>query len=167
MSRKFHIGAQLVSGSVTSTKKLGEEFGNALRSQSLEIPGTKGTLVGLMGGLGTGKTTFVQGIAKAFGIKKRVVSPTFIIMRSYNLETDSSSKINISKLYHVDLYRVPDHNIKRELETVGFFDVLRDHRNLVFLEWADKLTHLQRGTIVIRFQYINSKTRKLFLDKIA
>lgn len=167
MSSKFHIGAQLITNSFTNTQKLGEEFGEALRSKSLEIPGARGTIVALVGGLGSGKTTFVQGVANAFGISKRIVSPTFIIMRSYNVVSDSSSKINIGCIYHIDLYRVPDHNIQKELETFGFYEVINDHRNLVFIEWADKLPHLPAGTLELRFQYINSKTRKIYISKVA
>ncbi len=167
MNNKFHIGSQIVVNSNSDMVKLGEEFGEALKSKSLDIPGTKGTLIALIGGLGTGKTTFVQGVAKGLGIRTRIVSPTFIIMRSYNIESDSSSKININYLYHVDLYRIPDYNVKRELETIGFWDVTYDHRNLVMVEWADKLPRLERGTIVLNFSHISSRTRKLSIDKIA
>jgi len=167
MRSKFHIGTQIFANSSVEMMKVGQEFGEALKTQSLDIPGTKGTLIALIGGLGTGKTTFTQGVAKGFGIKTRIVSPTFIIMRSYNIESDSSSKVNINTLYHVDLYRVPEHNIKKELETVGFYDATHDHRNLVMVEWADKLPKLERGTIVLTFSYISFKSRKLVIDKIA
>ncbi|GIW61415.1 MAG: hypothetical protein KatS3mg089_0267 [Patescibacteria group bacterium] len=62
----------------------------------------KGGVVALQGELGSGKTTFAQGIARALGITQRVVSPTFLIRKEYSIP----AKNNIRKLYHLDLYRL-------------------------------------------------------------
>ena len=61
---------------------------------------TEPKVIALYGELGTGKTTFVQSLAKTLGIEKRVLSPTFVFVRSYSLR-DPRFKI----FHHVDLYR--------------------------------------------------------------
>ena len=46
---------------------------------------SKATVIGLVGELGVGKTTFTQAFAKAMGIRKRILSPTFLIMKRFSL----------------------------------------------------------------------------------
>ncbi|MEK7127268.1 MAG: tRNA (adenosine(37)-N6)-threonylcarbamoyltransferase complex ATPase subunit type 1 TsaE, partial [Patescibacteria group bacterium] len=64
------------SKSPAQTRKLGFELGKKL---------INGGVVCLYGGLGAGKTTFIQGLARGLGIKQRVNSPTFIVARRYKL----------------------------------------------------------------------------------
>lgn len=59
-------------------------------------------IVCLTGDLGAGKTTFVSGIASYLGIKEQVTSPTFNILKCY-----FEGKI---PLYHIDAYRLDEHN---------------------------------------------------------
>ena len=80
------------------------------------------TLV-LRGGLGAGKTTFTKGLAKALGISRNVVSPTFTLVREYE-----DGRL---KLYHFDLYRIEDEG---ELEELGLDEYFRDD-SVVVIEW--------------------------------
>ena len=80
------------------------------------------TLV-LCGGLGAGKTTFTKGLAKALGISRNVVSPTFTLVREYE-----DGRL---KLYHFDLYRIEDEG---ELEELGLDEYFRDD-SVVVIEW--------------------------------
>lgn len=64
----------LITSSFKETQQLGFDFAKKL---------TSGGVIALHGNLGSGKTTFVQGFAKGLGIEKKIISPTFIIMRSY------------------------------------------------------------------------------------
>lgn len=75
------------------TIKLGEKLGNCLK---------KGDIVTLTGDLGAGKTTLVSGIAKALKIKEEIISPTFNILKCY-----FKAKV---PLYHIDAYRLEEHN---------------------------------------------------------
>ena len=88
------------------------------------------TVICLYGELGSGKTTFVQGFAKALGITSRLLSPTFIIVRRYQIPKKSEV------LYHIDLYRT---NSAKEVEGVGRAEILSDPYAYVLIEWADKL----------------------------
>ena len=80
------------------------------------------TLV-LRGGLGAGKTTFTKGLAKALGVTRNVVSPTFTLVREYE-----EGRL---KLYHFDLYRIEDEG---ELEELGLDEYFRDD-SVVVIEW--------------------------------
>lgn len=92
------------------------------------------TVVGLYGDLGSGKTTFTQAVAKALGVSAPVTSPTFLIMKSYILP---STLYHL--LVHVDAYRLKN---PAELRKLHFDELLADPRNLIFVEWADKVTDL-------------------------
>lgn len=59
----------------------------------------RGDLIILTGSLGAGKTTLVQGLAQGLGVRERVTSPTFVLMRSY--VTDRQAE-----LIHIDAYRL-------------------------------------------------------------
>src|SRR3990167_3423896 len=90
----------------------------------------------LYGPMGSGKTTLVQGIAKELGITKKIVSPTFILVRQYKL--NSKFIIHNSKftyLWHVDLYRLDDPS---QIRVLGIEEIWSDQSNLVVIEWAEK-----------------------------
>lgn len=105
------------------------------------------TLVALSGDLGAGKTCFVQAAAKHFGVAEKVKSPTFTIMQRYEIpiiwlkNTEDSplqlnSPLQFEWLIHIDAYRLekPEH-----IEQVGWSELLADPKNLIFLEWPEKI----------------------------
>ncbi len=81
--------------------------------------------VALFGNLGSGKTTFVQGLAEGLRIKERIISPTFIIIRQHKLEDGT--------FYHIDLYRVEN---SRDIEELGLNELVNNPKNIIALEWA-------------------------------
>src|SRR5689334_12083419 len=87
---------RFVSSSEDETKKFAEDFSKNL----------KGNIIALTGELGAGKTTFTQGFAKGLGIKDKIISPTFVLVRQHKIP--SSQGI----FYHIDLYRLENINIK-------------------------------------------------------
>ena len=72
---------EIVSNSLETTEKFAEEFLAKLAPPTAIVGAT---VVGLYGNLGSGKTTFVQSIAKILGIKEHITSPTFVIMKNYS-----------------------------------------------------------------------------------
>lgn len=86
-----------------------------------------GDLILLEGGLGTGKTAFVQGFAKALGVTEPVTSPTFVLVRTY------TGKVPI---VHVDVYRL-DH--LQEVIDLGMAELL-DEDAVTLVEWGDVVT---------------------------
>ena len=94
-----------------------------------------GDVVGLTGELGAGKTVFVQGIAEGLGVRARVNSPTFIILRNYDNARDANA------LIHVDLYRLEE-NLKNEITNLGLFDIIMARESVVVIEWAERIKDL-------------------------
>lgn len=111
-------------------------------------------VVALVGDLGAGKTVFVQGFAKALGIKRHLPSPTFLIFRNYDLQATG-----FSRLYHVDVYRLTDSG---ELDVLDFDKILAEPRNIVLIEWADKIKEiLPKDTIWLNFTHGGKETERI------
>jgi tRNA threonylcarbamoyladenosine biosynthesis protein TsaE len=87
----------------------------------------------LEGELGSGKTTFVQGVARSFKIKSRIISPTFVLVRKHKILRSNEQKIKT--LYHLDLYRIDN---PEELEDLGLAEIFQDPYGIVFIEWGEK-----------------------------
>lgn len=117
---------EIITKSTDETKKLGEKIGTRLTSNS------KATILALSGDLGSGKTTFVQGLAKGLGVTDRIISPTFILLRQYKIEVGKFKTLN-----HIDLYRLEE-DVEGELVNLGFRELINDPANIVVIEWAEK-----------------------------
>ena len=117
-----------------------EEFEAAARSfaGSLAPRGSGATLVTLSGELGTGKTTFVQALAKALGITDAVTSPTFVLEKVYALPEGARFK----RLVHIDAYRLGGAD---ELPALGFDELMQDAKSLIVMEWPERVAPLLRG----------------------
>jgi tRNA threonylcarbamoyladenosine biosynthesis protein TsaE len=137
----------VVTKSAQETQALGEKIANNLKG---------GEVLALTGELGSGKTTFLQGLAKGLGIKERILSPTFIMMRSYPI-TDRQSPV--TNFYHVDLYRVEN---EKDVEGLGLEEIWSDPRNIVAIEWAEKIKKiLPKKRIDIYFKYLKEDEREI------
>ena len=107
-------------------------------------PRQEALVVALSGELGAGKTTFVQGIAKALGVEESVTSPTFVLEKIYALDGR-----RFSHLVHIDAYRLKG---AHELESLGWKELLADSGNLILLEWPEHVAALiPEDAIRIRF----------------
>jgi tRNA threonylcarbamoyladenosine biosynthesis protein TsaE len=114
--------------------------------KTLKASRTHATVMGFIGELGAGKTAFTQGIARALGIKHRMLSPTFLIERKYQIRNS-----NFDTLYHFDWYRL---HKKRELDSTTFFRILKNPKALVIVEWADQIREaLPKNTLLLYFHH--------------
>lgn len=115
----------------------------------------EGAVLALTGPLASGKTTFVQGLGSALGIK-RLLSPTFTIIRHYPLKVASSS---LENLFHLDLYRL---ETLQEVLDIGLEEILSLPRTIVAIEWPEKITPiLPRETLHINFTANPDGTRTI------
>ena len=136
--------------SPTQTKKLSQ----SLAKRILKLKASKKTIVlGLIGDLGGGKTTFLQGFAKGLGIRERVLSPTFVLMKRFSILKRS--------FIHIDCYRI---KTPRELLNLGFKDLISDTRNIIAIEWADKIKRIMpKNAFILEFKFIDKGTRKIVI----
>lgn len=94
-----------------------------------------GEVAAFFGELGSGKTTFIQALAAALGVRTRVISPTFVFIRSYRL-SPAENRFKIRWFYHLDLYRAAGSAIVSEL---GLTDLWLRPETVVAIEWADRI----------------------------
>ena len=105
-----------------------------------------GEIFGLVGALGTGKTTFVKAIGKQFKIKNEITSPTFILLQSFEFKLKGKNTV----LYHLDLYRTKNF---KEVKALGLGEFWSKPNTVTFIEWADKIKkYLPEKTMVIKFK---------------
>jgi tRNA threonylcarbamoyladenosine biosynthesis protein TsaE len=124
-------------------------FAAKVAKEVVSLPPSKtAKVISLVGDLGAGKTTFSQGFLKELGVTRRIISPTFLIVRPYKLSTDYSL---LSTVYHIDCYRL---NRPEELLALGFEEIIEDPKNIVLIEWPEIMEgHLPKVTIGIRIEH--------------
>ncbi len=128
---------------VDQTQLLAADLVNSLGGQ---------TILALYGGLGSGKTTFAQGIGQALGVR-RVISPTFTLIRQYSLKHPV-----FDQFYHLDLYRL---NSPQEVLALGIEELWQQPRALVVIEWPEKIEPWLPDHVSIYFRSLNSTDREI------
>jgi tRNA threonylcarbamoyladenosine biosynthesis protein TsaE len=124
------------------TKKLGQRLADELTTNSILL---------LSGNLGTGKTTLIQGLGEALGIKEAIVSPTFTLINEY-LE----GKI---PLYHIDLYRLTSQQVK-DLHLENYWEAIEVEAGITAIEWSELLPNLPSNYLKINLEIDENLGRK-------
>lgn len=147
---------EIVSKSAKETQKVA----GLLAIEMKMLRGKKAVVVALTGDLGSGKTTFAQGFAEALGVKERVLSPTFVLMKIYRARCQRSGvKCYLKHLIHIDCYRLENSG---DLPHLGFKDILLDKDAVILIEWADQIKRLlSRDTIWIKFKSGDSRNQRI------
>ncbi len=124
------------------------------------------TVVGLYGDLGSGKTSFTQGVSKALGVSDTVASPTFVIMKVYELDSriqrsdlKNSQGQTLGKfthLIHIDAYRIEKSS---ELLHLGWQDIISDPKNLVLIEWPERVADIMLEHTKVHFTHVSENVR--------
>jgi len=136
---------EIITQNEKETQKLGKDLGQ-------EIKKGKAVVIGLEGDLGSGKTTFVQGLAQGLEIKDKITSPTFVIIKKYDF------------LYHIDCYRIES----KDLIKLDFKEIISQANNIVVIEWAERVKDiLPQDTLWIKFEYIEEDKRKITYEEIS
>lgn len=139
----------------SQTKKIGEVAARNILKQG---PLKKAVILGLVGDLGGGKTTFLQGFARGLGTREKILSPTFVIMRRYKIQ---DARHKMQNFYHVDCYRL-EH--PKEILDLGFKKIISNPWNIVAIEWADKIKKIfPKDSLIIRFRFVDKNTRKIII----
>jgi tRNA threonylcarbamoyladenosine biosynthesis protein TsaE len=142
---------KIISKSKEETQKLAGELLNDLGERRLVL---------LQGGLGAGKTTFAQGFLRAIGAKGPFTSPTFVVMKKYELGKNKIKKIK--SIYHLDCYRVEVQDI---LE-MGWKEIVRNKSSLTLVEWPENISSILPAKYVkVKLKNINKNERRIEVTK--
>jgi tRNA threonylcarbamoyladenosine biosynthesis protein TsaE len=125
----------------------------------LKIKSRGARILAFSGDLGSGKTTLTQEIAKRIGIKENIISPTYIIMKIYAINSDSVYYKYFKKLIHIDAYRLDS---SEELLKIGWEEIQKDKDNLIILEWPQKVEScLNKHAFWIKLEHVDDETRSI------
>ncbi|MDP1689300.1 MAG: tRNA (adenosine(37)-N6)-threonylcarbamoyltransferase complex ATPase subunit type 1 TsaE [bacterium] len=152
------------SNSALETKKIARNIAERLLDTSSKV--YKGPLViGFVGDLGSGKTFFVKTFLKFLGVKEKVSSPTFVLMREYKLKTLNKFNKKYKRAYHIDVYRL---NNAKDLKHLNFRELLKEKDVIIFIEWADKIKKLlPKNTVWIKFKHGNLENERVIEIRIV
>ncbi len=144
----------LSNGPKETEKLAGFLFGKFFKKHS-----KKSLVIALEGELGAGKTVFVKGLARALKIKSKIKSPTFNLIKVYKIPATYHLLHTTHYLYHLDCYRLRDH---RDLKVMGIKEILNDPKNIVLIEWSDRVKKiLPKNHIKVHIDHVSKKERKI------
>jgi len=138
------IHNRFITNSPDETMEIGLRLGRLLKP---------GDVVGLYGELGSGKTTFIKGIAMALGIEnKDIASASFTIIAEYNTKPP---------FFHIDLYRIEKDT---ELDDLGLWDQMGGD-GISVIEWAEKAgIRLPEETIKVYLKSLGDDKREIMIE---
>lgn len=135
----------MISKNTEETGKIAKSFLNKILK---EKGGRKGALVVcLSGDLGVGKTAFTKAVGKHLGIKDKITSPTFVIMKKYAIKIK-----NYKFLFHFDAYRLKN---EKELLYLNWEEIINNKEHIVFIEWPENVKKVI--PLNTRFIYLSHK----------
>lgn len=138
---------EVISRSADQTRRVGMRLGALLQP---------GDLICLVGDLGSGKTTLVQGIGAGWGSLDQVSSPTFVILNVYRRPGDE-------QLYHLDAYRLAGAEEAAELD----IEALLEGAPLL-VEWADRIEKaLPAECVRVHLKYMDEDQRDMLFEAIG
>ncbi len=151
---------EFITTSAKQTQKLGELLAQELKGEAI---------ICLSGELGSGKTTFTQGLLKGLKIKGPHTSPTFVIMKHYHITCNIKHKTKKRKLlhascfmlrnvYHFDAYRVGS----KDILNLGWEEIIFNKNNIVIIEWADRIKKIiPKNSLWIKFEWVDKNKREI------
>ncbi len=132
---------EFISRSADQTRRVGMRLGLLLRP---------GDVVHLVGDLGSGKTTFVQGVARGWGALDAASSPSFVLVNVYR-------RADGSQLNHMDAYRLAG---AREAADLDIIELLT--AGPLVVEWAERVQDaLPPEKLQVRFKWVDEGQRDL------
>ncbi len=126
-----------ISNGIKDTERIAKDF----LIKILKLKNNNATIIGLYGDLGVGKTAFTQAVAKILGVKRKVNSPTYVIMKKYKFTSPPTPLLkgegrNFKFLFHLDAYRLKN---EKELLHLGWEEIISNPENLIFIEWSENV----------------------------
>lgn len=135
---------EFISRSPEQTRRVGMRLGGMLQT---------GDVIGLVGDLGSGKTTLVQGVASGWGSLDPVCSPTFVLVNVYRHPEGG-------KLFHLDAYRLSGPAEAEDLDVTTMLEA-----GPLVVEWAERIREvLPIDHLQVRMAYVDESCRDLILS---
>jgi tRNA threonylcarbamoyladenosine biosynthesis protein TsaE len=135
---------EFISRSPEQTRRVGMRLGGVLQT---------GDVIGLVGDLGSGKTTLMQGVASGWGSLDPVSSPTFVLVNVYRHPEGS-------RLFHLDAYRLSSPAEAEDLDMTAMLDA-----GPLVVEWADRIQKvLPPDRLQVAMTYIDENCRDLIIS---
>lgn len=146
---------KIVSKTTSQTKEIAVKLAKDILNKKT---GKVAVVLALKGNLGAGKTTFVQGFAKGLGVRGKILSPTFNIMKRFKINNSI-----FENFYHIDCYRLES---KKDLEQLGFREIVLNPKNIIAIEWPEKIKGGGiKFSVEIKFKHSKEDTRILDIKK--
>lgn len=174
---------EIITKSAEETFQLGKKIGADLKEnpyvneadwvpQGWRRKENRALVLTLTGELGSGKTTFLQGLADGLGVKQRIISPTFILLRKYGILLDSHIGYDIKgrrpllkNFYHLDLYRL-EGGIEEQLVELGYEEFVNEPESIIAVEWAEKASGVYPDDLLwFKFEDLGGDERKIIIRK--
>lgn len=125
-------------------------------------------VVALSGDLGAGKTHFVKAVAKEFGIKNTINSPTFVIMKRYEIKDPQVSGAQhledrcwapVKNFIHIDAYRLKN---EKEILNLGWKEMIGNPENIIFIEWPENIKKaLPKKYFKVKIKHLEGENREI------
>ena len=141
-------------------KKEIPQVSKKLLDKIIKIKNKKAKVIAFSGDLGAGKTTLTKEMGKILEIKEDIISPTFVIMKIYKINS-SKYKSHFKQLIHIDAYRLDSH---KDLLKIGWEEIAEDKENLIIVEWPEKVfSNKKHFSLNIFLSHIDENNRLLEL----
>lgn len=141
----------MISVSPEQTKQIAADLARTLRG---------GEVIALEGELGTGKTTFTQGLCEALGVESVVTSPTFAIMNVHEVRRFGGSQVR--RVAHLDLYRLKS---AREIAALGLEEYLGASDTVTIIEWPGAVDGVEwKPTHTVRLTATSPDARTIEIE---
>jgi tRNA threonylcarbamoyladenosine biosynthesis protein TsaE len=144
----------MLSRNVKETAQIAKSFLDKILEDNKEQKSA--LVVALSGDLGAGKTAFTQAVGRHLGIKSKITSPTFVIIKKYTLKSKKHKF-----LFHLDAYRLKN---EKELLHLGWEEIINNKDHLVFIEWPENVKKaIPKGARFVNISHKKNGHRNLEL----
>lgn len=148
---------EILTKSPGQTKKIGEVLAKEILKTKLF---GKALIIALEGDLGGGKTTFLQGFAKGLGIREKILSPTFVIVKKSKIQS-AIWRTKFKNFYHIDCYRIEK---PRDVSSLRLREIISNSQNVVAIEWSNRIRKiLPKRTLTLKFYFVGKNKRKILI----
>lgn len=142
----------ITTRSANETKKIASILAREASKTKIDA---SALVIALSGNLGAGKTTFTQGFARALGIRERVLSPTFVIMKIYALQ----KRARAQHFVHIDCYRI---HSPRDITPLGVKEIFKDKDAIILIEWPERIrTLIPKSALWVKFRHGKKENERI------